>query len=55
MRIFNYLYYSLTPFKVTKSKIHFDKFFYPLDLFSIGIKSMVKMDFAVSIYLTLGK
>ena len=34
MRIFNYLYYSLTPSKVTKSKIHFDKFFYPLDLFS---------------------
>ena len=34
MRIFNYLYYSLTPSKATKSKIHFDKFFYPLDLFS---------------------
>ena len=34
MRIFNYLYYLLTPSKVTKSKIHFDKFFYPLDLFS---------------------
>ena len=50
IRIFNFLYFYLTSSKKNQSKIHFTKFFYPLDKFSnwnkiYGKKGLIQYQF----------
>lgn len=54
IRIFNFLYYTFTSTKKTKSKIHFTKFFYPLDKFAnwnkiYGRKGLIQYQFILPV------
>ena len=54
IRIFNFLYYAFTSSKKTKSKIHFTKFFYPLDKFAnwnkiYGRKGLIQYQFILPV------